>query len=542
MEKKYFLYTRVSNNDYEKSIDNQKDILLKIAKDKNIEISNLTILEEHQSWSRWKERELFEEMMKKLEDDLKASGKNIDKRRYWWILFFKIDRLARNDKDFERLLRLLDGGYEFISGTETIENTPTGRLLFRMLASFAVYESEKLSNRQSIAKIHNLILEKFDSLWWDMVIFGYELKDGKIQINESQSHIIARAYDLFIESNGKTKYKNMFQKLDRESEWELIKYIITKWKTTPEKFMRNIIKNGTALKYNWYIEINISVNDELIKNYIDTVTEKKYDKYWFSIDWDCKIGGKVKFIYFLDEFMIIPDSIYEEKESIIKQREFERKPIDGKKALFEGILYLKYGSELYEFSWKPEQKKWLYNNYRRKVGDQMFNISEKKIDDIIIKSKKVPVILRNLDTHLVEIKNLLLTSNKIDISKEVRKLTLTNNFNKWSKNRYALLLATTNENIEQNTRLFKKYSNLEKLVNDRLHTLEQDSIYEIEQYLEIMRIKDLASQPNLMKRLLYISLFEKIAYEPLENDKFNIILYPFNFLSELLWLPKEIVI
>jgi hypothetical protein len=48
--------------------------------------------------------------------------------------------------------------------------------------------------------------------------------------------------------------------------------------------------------------------------------------------------------------MIIPDSIYEEKEAIIKQREFERKPIDSKKALFEGILYLKNNSELYEFS------------------------------------------------------------------------------------------------------------------------------------------------------------------------------------------------
>jgi methanogenic corrinoid protein MtbC1 len=47
----------------------------------------------------------------------------------------------------------------------------------------------------------------------------------------------------------------------------------------PEKFMRNIIINETAFQYNGYIEINIGVNDELIKNYIDTVTEKKYDKY-----------------------------------------------------------------------------------------------------------------------------------------------------------------------------------------------------------------------------------------------------------------------
>jgi hypothetical protein len=47
--------------------------------------------------------------------------------------------------------------------------------------------------------------------------------------------------------------------------------------------------------------------------------------------------------------MILPDSLYEEKESILKQREFTRKPIDDKKALFEDIFYLKYNSSLYKF-------------------------------------------------------------------------------------------------------------------------------------------------------------------------------------------------
>ncbi|MDD3263187.1 MAG: recombinase family protein [Candidatus Absconditabacteria bacterium] len=544
MKKKYFLYTRVSNDEYEKSIGNQKDILEKIAREKTIFEQIVTpYYEEHRGGSVAGDRPLFEDMIGKLENDMKEAGKSVDKRKYGGILFFKIDRLARNDKDFERLLRLLDAGYEFISATETIENTPTGRLLFRMLSSFAVYESEKLSNRQSIAKIHNLILQKFDSLGGDMIIFGYELdKDKKVQINTKQSNIISRAYDLFIESNGKISYKNLFEKLNKESNGELIKYIKEKGKTTPEKFIRNIIINETAFQYNGYIEINIGVNDELIKNYIDTVTEKKYDKYGFVIEGDCKIGGKVKFVYFLDELMIIPDFIYKEKEIIIKQREFERKPIDGKKALFEGILYIKNNSELYEFSGKPEQKKGLYNNYRRKVGDETFNISEKKIDDTIINSKKVPVILHNLQSHLVEIKNLLLAGNKVNISKELKKLTVTNNLYKGAKDRYASLLEMTNGDIEQNTKLFKRYSDLEKSVNDKLHSLEQDSIYEIEKYLEIMRIEDLGNQSSLMKRLVYISLFEKIAYEPLEKDKFRIILYPFTFLSEFLGLANEIVI
>ena len=105
MAKKYFLYTRVSNDDYDKSIDNQKDILLKIAKEKKILPDVIKpYYEEHQSWSRDKDRPFFDEMLKKLEDDMKDAGGNVDKRKYGWILFFKIDRLARNDKDFERLL------------------------------------------------------------------------------------------------------------------------------------------------------------------------------------------------------------------------------------------------------------------------------------------------------------------------------------------------------------------------------------------------------------------------------------------------------
>jgi DNA invertase Pin-like site-specific DNA recombinase len=50
MGKKYFLYTRVSNDDYDKSIDNQQDILEKLAKEKDI-LSDIVrpYYEEHKS-------------------------------------------------------------------------------------------------------------------------------------------------------------------------------------------------------------------------------------------------------------------------------------------------------------------------------------------------------------------------------------------------------------------------------------------------------------------------------------------------------------
>ncbi|MEI6673506.1 MAG: hypothetical protein WCL02_09855 [bacterium] len=56
------------------------------------------------------------------------------------------------------------------------------------------------------------------------------------------------------------------------------------------------------------------------------------------------------------------------------------------------------------------------------------------------------------------------------------------------------MLEITNEDIEQNTKLFKRYSDLEKSVNDKLYSIEQNSIYELEQYLEMIKIKDFVKQ------------------------------------------------
>ncbi len=161
MSKKFFIYTRVSDNKYEKSIDNQDEILRKLAFNDGIDKDNIVLKSETKSWKKWSNRSEFEEMLDILEkDELKYRWKP-EYREYGGIYFFKIDRLARNDWDFQKIFNLLDAWYIFKSATETIENTPTWRLLFRMLSSFAIFESEKLSSRESVANIHNIILKRF---------------------------------------------------------------------------------------------------------------------------------------------------------------------------------------------------------------------------------------------------------------------------------------------------------------------------------------------------------------------------------------------
>jgi hypothetical protein len=95
-------------------------------------------------------------------------------------------------------------------------------------------------------------------------------------------------------------------------------------------------------------------------------------------------------------------------------------------------------------------------------------------------------------------------------------------------------LSNEKEQVELYTKLFKKYSDLEHGISKELHAIEQNSILLINKYLDIMNIQDIKRQTEGVRKLVYISLFEKIVYEPLENNKFRIILYPFTFLSNQL--------
>ena len=267
---------------------------------------------------------------------------------------------------------MLDEWYQFISGTETIENTPTGRLLFRLLAWFAVYESEKLSSRITLSRIQSLIKKKFESLGGDIIIFGYEYDEEKkcIVLDGTQKDIIVKIYSQYL-SEEKKGYKDIFDTIDKEYAWYLTKYLTRKittksWKvkttkTTPEKLIRNIIVNNNAMKYNGFIEIELSVNDELIKNYLETIKQNNIDNNVYSLSGDVKIWGKVKFLYFAPELIIVPDYIYREvtdKWAKNKNSTNENK----EKWLFSDILFIDFRGKTSPFSGKIDKKKWKYIN------------------------------------------------------------------------------------------------------------------------------------------------------------------------------------
>ena len=554
MGKKYFLYSRVSDDEYEKSIDNQKDVLLKVANDKKINVKDIIILEEHESGKKANKRPLFDEMMDKLLQDIENNKKKSEERVYGWILFFKIDRLARNDKDFERLLRLLDCWYQFISATETIENTPTGRLLFRLLAWFAVYESEKLSSRIVLSRIHSLIKKEFESLGGDIVIFGYEYdKDKKaIVLNNTEKDIIMKVYNQYL-SGERKDYKDIFNKFDKEYNWYLTRYLTREvktkdWKvktskTTPSNFIRNILVNKNAMRYNWFIEINLSVNDEWIMNYLETIKQNNIDNSVYTLEGDVKIGWDVTFVYFAPELIIVPDSFH--NMVVAKLAKNKNLSIENNERwLFTDILYVEYNGRLTPFSWKIDKKKEKYINYRIKVWTKYFNISEKKIEEKILSKKEVRQISVLLNKNILEIKEELLLNQKDNDKFRLRKQKLISTINiyRGMKEYYQYLFDNANENIEANLKSFQKFQALEEEFIQKEKYLSEDLYSQIEQYLDIIKIKDIKNEVYVRRMLFYQIIFKEIIYRRTNEKDFKIILHPFTFLSKLLWLPKETVI
>lgn len=345
----YFMYTRVSDDAYKTSLDDQAELLLDLAEKEKIDKANIVIIKEDQSWAKSWDRTKFEEMMRELEYDAdKASKSKNYRKKYKGIMFWKTDRLARNHEDFWRLERLLDAWYEFISYSEKIENTYTWRLLFRMLSAFAIYESEKLSARMSFAKANAFMKQRFDKMWAKNLPFGYEWvykKDSKwkktnekerITVNQEKAKLINRLYSLYIvirwwnKSQKNKIYKPIIERL-RKREINLLISHINKnsdenTNQTVESLINNIVTNNTAVSYTWIISYNFEIKDDLLKTYFQWLLDNQKESENFIennlVRWEAEIGESIELSFYFDYLQIVSDELYDDKKRLMSsQRE-----------------------------------------------------------------------------------------------------------------------------------------------------------------------------------------------------------------------------
>ncbi|MEZ6142608.1 MAG: recombinase family protein [Zavarzinella sp.] len=190
MEKRYVALARVSSREQERegfSLDVQVDALRQYAERNNGEIVRLFRIAE--TASKYDERSTFKELMA----FAKKNAHKLD-----GLLFYKVDRAARNLFDYVELERLeSEFGVQFISVAQPTENTPAGRMQRRMLASMASFYTEQ----QSIDVKEGIERRVESGLFPSRPPYGYQNVriDGRsiIEVHPENARTVRRIFELY---------------------------------------------------------------------------------------------------------------------------------------------------------------------------------------------------------------------------------------------------------------------------------------------------------------------------------------------------------
>ena len=147
MTKRFIGFARVSSREQERegfSLDVQEEAFEYYAKSQKGVVDKIFRIAE--TATKTEQRKIFQEAL----DFARRNAADYD-----GMLFYKIDRAARNMKDL-MLLEEIENEYglPFISVTQQVENTPTGRMIRRTLATIGAFQTEQMSLdiRSGVAK------------------------------------------------------------------------------------------------------------------------------------------------------------------------------------------------------------------------------------------------------------------------------------------------------------------------------------------------------------------------------------------------------
>ncbi len=193
-KKRFVALARVSSREQERegfSLDVQEDALRAYAQRVGGEIVRFFRIAE--TASKNDERKTFKELLAYA----KANSHRLD-----GLLFYKVDRAARNLFDYVELERLeSESGIQFISVSQPTENTPAGRMQRRMLASMASFYTEQ----QSLDVREGLARRVKNGLFVSKPPFGYRNVriNGRsiVEIHPENAAVVRRAFELYAHYN-----------------------------------------------------------------------------------------------------------------------------------------------------------------------------------------------------------------------------------------------------------------------------------------------------------------------------------------------------
>jgi len=175
------------------SIDAQEELLSKAAANKKIDI--VRTFRVHETGSRHEVRKHFREMVGYVRECKVGT-----------ILVFKIDRLARNWKDFYKVQDLIDGGAAIYVVSEereySLRSSSTDRFHFRVIGDVAQLEAEQIGERTVLGMNRKLAQGK---IVWECPIGYLNAADPSdilgrkrtVVVDEARAPLVKRAFELY---------------------------------------------------------------------------------------------------------------------------------------------------------------------------------------------------------------------------------------------------------------------------------------------------------------------------------------------------------
>ena len=241
-DKKYVvgLYPRVSTEDqfrHGHSLDEQKERMLKLCDYKNYEVYK--VYEDAGISAKNMNRPAFQEMIQDVKD-----GK-INK-----IIVYKLDRLTRSIKDLEEICIFLEDNHCSLESMCEDINTSTanGKFFIRMLTILAQLEIERTSERTKFGMVGAVKKGHFVG----RAPIGYDKVDKKLVINDLESEVIRRIFDLYIKgtaANAITKLLNEEKVLNRKWIPTLIDRILSNEIYIGNYIHRKTVSNEESQKF-----------------------------------------------------------------------------------------------------------------------------------------------------------------------------------------------------------------------------------------------------------------------------------------------------
>src|SRR5690625_4900912 len=130
-------------------------------------------------------------------DKLQQLIKDIEQGYVKRVVIYRLDRLTRSLRDLMNLLHIFEKNEcELHSTYENIDtSTPSGRMLVQVLGIIAEWEAANTSMRVK----NSMMLQAKNGRWMSTPPYGFDLKNGKLVVNQKEKELLNKALDLVIE-------------------------------------------------------------------------------------------------------------------------------------------------------------------------------------------------------------------------------------------------------------------------------------------------------------------------------------------------------